>query len=423
MVMHVAIVVASATCACVSLWLWAQQQQRANARIRLLEAQLSQKDAARATERQGRVAAEKELRRVMQEKLDTSRGYFVQSIATVSSCFKHCLGTPRQGYFAPDTRGRIELHRNISPEALDGLEDFSHVWIIFVFHMNTNGSNVRAHSGLLSDSHRHTFRAKVAPPMLKKRVGIFCTRTPHRPNPIDITLAKVASIDKKQRAIFITGLDLVDGTPVLDIKPYVPQYDAITDARIASWLTPDGPALCGQVTWKDDADRAVLEQLAHRSTHYRGAAAAFVRAVEQVLLVDVRSNDQTARLTTAHDTTLVLDNARITYGVDTATGIVTVLHIAEAQTAVQPPSANGVAQASMSKADKDKREKTSDGNPSCVGLYVDALDSKNLWAEGKIISCSTKKQLVKVHFPGWHKRHDVWNDVGSIAAHGAFARM
>lgn len=66
-------------------------------------------------------------------------------------------GTPRQGFFAPATRAKIEFKRNISPDALDGLERFSHVWVVFVFHQNTNGKNSRAHEGLRTDSHRHTF--------------------------------------------------------------------------------------------------------------------------------------------------------------------------------------------------------------------------------------------------------------------------
>jgi tRNA (Thr-GGU) A37 N-methylase len=97
----------------------------------------------------------------MFEKLRTDGGEFVQPIGRIHSCFKKCLGTPRQGYFAPSSRGFIEFLRNISPDTLIGLEDFSHVWIIFIFHQNTNGNNSRAFSGLMSDSHRHTFKVRV----------------------------------------------------------------------------------------------------------------------------------------------------------------------------------------------------------------------------------------------------------------------
>lgn len=66
--------------------------------------------------------------------------------------------------------------------------------------------------------------------MLKERVGIFCTRSPHRPNPVGITLAKIERVDKQTRTVHLSGIDLVDGTPVLDIKPYVPgETDAHDD--------------------------------------------------------------------------------------------------------------------------------------------------------------------------------------------------
>ncbi|RHY31886.1 hypothetical protein DYB32_003068 [Aphanomyces invadans] len=65
-------------------------------------------------------------------------------------------------------------------------------------------------------------KAKISPPMLKQRIGVFATRTPHRPNPIGITLAKIEKVDLATRSIWVSALDLVDGTPVLDLKPYVP---------------------------------------------------------------------------------------------------------------------------------------------------------------------------------------------------------
>ncbi|RHZ04771.1 hypothetical protein DYB26_002278 [Aphanomyces astaci] len=186
---------------------------------------LEKKESARMEERVGRTAVEKELRAILEAKLDVSAGYYVQPIATVQSCFAQCLGTPRQGLLAPLTRGRVLCHRNISPDTLDGLSDFSHVWITFVFHANTNGKNARAHDGLLrrpSSKTSHTFRAKISPPMLKRRMGIFATRTPHRPNPIGMTLAKIEQVDMAAKSIWVSGLDLVEGTPVLDLKPYVP---------------------------------------------------------------------------------------------------------------------------------------------------------------------------------------------------------
>jgi tRNA (adenine37-N6)-methyltransferase len=103
-----------------------------------------------------------ELRRLMEEKLDTSSGLYVQSLGHVHSCFRSCVGTPRQGLFAPSTHGKIVFQRNVSPDALIGLDQFSHLWIVFEFHKNTNGKNARAHVGLRSDSHRFTFKVRRA---------------------------------------------------------------------------------------------------------------------------------------------------------------------------------------------------------------------------------------------------------------------
>ena len=72
--------------------------------------------------------------------------------------------------------------------------------------------------------------------MLKKKVGVLSTRSPHRPNPIGITLAKVEKVDKRNRALHVSSCDLVHDTPILDIKPYVPMYDSIDKARVPSWI-------------------------------------------------------------------------------------------------------------------------------------------------------------------------------------------
>ncbi|KAF1332188.1 hypothetical protein FI667_g3897, partial [Globisporangium splendens] len=330
--------------AAMAAWIWTQWPRNEGSadallqRMATLEGELRKKEHMRLEERKGRVAAEKELRRVMDEKLDTSKGHFMQSVGHIRSCFKSCLGTPRQGLLAPATKGAIEFQRSISPDTLIGLESFSHVWIVFVFHKNTNGKNARAHEGLRSDSHRHTFKAKISPPMLKERVGIFSTRSPHRPNPIGITLAKIDSVDMKKRIVYISGVDLVDETPVLDVKPYVPGmfvfmllsnsapskslltkhvavllgYDCITNAKAAAWVSPDHPPTT--VQWRDPSTTSAVHELSASSTHFRGHPDAFVAAIEQVLQVDVRSKDQTKRWGT-NANQIVIDNANVSYSV------------------------------------------------------------------------------------------------------------
>ena len=87
----------------------------------------------------------------------------------------------------------------------DGLAGFSHVWVIFLFHKNKNAA----------------VKPKVAPPKLDgARVGVFSTRAPYRPNPIGLSLARLDRVDGD--TLYFSGLDLIDGTPVLDVKPHIP---------------------------------------------------------------------------------------------------------------------------------------------------------------------------------------------------------
>ncbi|UIZ26952.1 hypothetical protein KXD40_001825 [Peronospora effusa] len=302
------------------LWiLWRQLQPLSdisdlNQIIQKLERDLAKNEKARAEERRGRIAAEKELRRVMEEKLDTKKACFVQPVGTVRSCFKECLGTPRQGSLAPSTRAQIIFQRSISPDTLCGLEDFSHVWIVFVFHQNTNGKNTRAHEGLRSDSHRHTFRAKISPPMLKERVGIFCTRSPHRPNPIGITLAKIEHVDIRKRTVYLSGVDLLDNTPVLDIKPYISGQEFGTIVSRMKHLRNETCFVITRIEWESDMLKSAIHKLSRKSVHYRNAPDHFVAAIEEVLQVDVRSKYQTRRWTSPdYINYQIVDNIRVKY--------------------------------------------------------------------------------------------------------------
>jgi tRNA-Thr(GGU) m(6)t(6)A37 methyltransferase TsaA len=151
-------------------------------------------------------------------------GLKVYPIGTIRSVYQLCVGTPRQGLLAPSARGCIHFHKqgdSSTEEAVSGLGEFSHVWIIFVFHLNTQSS---------TKSRR--FKSKISPPSLGgQKVGVYATRSPHRINPIGITLCKLDRIQVSSPhhvTLHISGLDLVDGTPVLDIKPYVPVYDSVS---------------------------------------------------------------------------------------------------------------------------------------------------------------------------------------------------
>ncbi|XP_053556608.1 tRNA (adenine(37)-N6)-methyltransferase [Bombina bombina] len=137
---------------------------------------------------------------------------YTTPIGYIESCFKAKNGTPRQPTICSLSRGCLKISKSVfnNPEhSLIGLEQFSHVWILFVFHKN----------GRLS------CKAKVQPPRLNgAKTGVFSTRSPHRPNAIGLTLARLEKVEGG--TIYLSGIDIIHGTPVLDIKPYIAEYDS-----------------------------------------------------------------------------------------------------------------------------------------------------------------------------------------------------
>jgi tRNA (adenine37-N6)-methyltransferase len=95
------------------------------------------------------------MKKLSEVQLNTSEGFFVQPIGHIESCYRQCVGTPRQGMLVPSSRASLVLTTNMSPESLDGLDEFSHVWLTFKFHLNTNTlKEAKAFSGTVHDSQR-----------------------------------------------------------------------------------------------------------------------------------------------------------------------------------------------------------------------------------------------------------------------------
>ncbi|MEM7645363.1 MAG: tRNA (N6-threonylcarbamoyladenosine(37)-N6)-methyltransferase TrmO [Pseudomonadota bacterium] len=142
-------------------------------------------------------------------------------IGIVRSPYKQKFGTPRQSGLVPEAQGVIELNPHHVPQgALEGLEGFSHLWLFFHFHQNNQARR----------------NGKVRPPRLQgETMGVFATRTPHRPNPMGMSLLKIERVDPIELKIFVNGVDIVDGTPIIDIKPYIPSYDSSPIAT-EGWL-------------------------------------------------------------------------------------------------------------------------------------------------------------------------------------------
>ena len=145
-------------------------------------------------------------------------------IAHIKTDFPTKFGLPRQSGLIPEIGGKIVFEKKYrNAEALRGLDGFSHIWLLWQF------SAAERQGG--SDEWSPTVR----PPMLggNRRMGVFATRSPFRPNPIGMSVVKIEKIDLNSNegpVIYVSGADLMDGTPIYDIKPYLPLADCITDA-------------------------------------------------------------------------------------------------------------------------------------------------------------------------------------------------
>ena len=142
-------------------------------------------------------------------------------IAVIHSPYKEKFAVPRQPGLVASASALLEIlppYNDIN--AFSGLEEFSHLWLMFIFHKNKQQEN---------------WQPMVRPPRLggNKRVGVFATRSPNRPNPIGLSLVEYHGVIQKQGKLYLklTNIDLVDGTPIVDIKPYIPYADSKPDAK------------------------------------------------------------------------------------------------------------------------------------------------------------------------------------------------
>lgn len=144
----------------------------------------------------------------------------MQPVARVSTCYPDKFGAPRQSGLVPDARARLVFEPPFRhPDAVRGLEGFSHLWLVWVFSENVDKG----------------WSPTVRPPRLggNVRMGVFATRAPFRPNPIGLSAVRLERVELHPLdgpVLHLSGVDLVDGTPILDIKPYVPLADCIPEA-------------------------------------------------------------------------------------------------------------------------------------------------------------------------------------------------
>ena len=165
----------------------------------------------------------------------------IKPIAHVRTCYGEKFGVPRQSGLVGEAWGQLVFEPEYRQlDAIRGLDGFSHLWLVFIFHHT---------------SHKE-WKPTVRPPRLggNQKVGVFASRSPFRPNPIGLSCLKIEKIDLLDPLapiIHLSGVDVVDGTPVIDIKPYVPYADCLPNASEGFAHGPPPPLA---LHWQNDID-------------------------------------------------------------------------------------------------------------------------------------------------------------------------
>jgi tRNA-Thr(GGU) m(6)t(6)A37 methyltransferase TsaA len=146
--------------------------------------------------------------------------YAIEPIGIITTCFPEKFGIPRQPLLAPSAKGVLVLHAPYNhPDCVVGLEKVSHLWLSFIFHKHVDKG----------------WKPKVRPPRLggNEKMGVFATRSSFRPNHLGLSVVKLDEIviENQEVCLHLSGIDLVDGTPIVDIKPYVPYADSVMTAH------------------------------------------------------------------------------------------------------------------------------------------------------------------------------------------------
>lgn len=227
--------------------------------------------------------------------------YIFQPIGILHSPFREKFGIPRQPGLTPHAISTLELFAPFdTAECLQGLEDFSHLWLSFVFHATA----------------AQGWQPMVRPPRLGGNTtrGVFATRSMFRPNPMGLSVVELLDIvdGDKGKCLRLRGADLLDGTPILDIKPYIPYADSVPAAR-SSFAQEAPPTL--RVQWSANAEQEAAALLL--SSDLR-------RLVDEVLAQDPRPAYR-AQQDDAHEYGLWLEEINVRFCVQQQTAWVLAL--------------------------------------------------------------------------------------------------
>jgi tRNA-Thr(GGU) m(6)t(6)A37 methyltransferase TsaA len=206
-------------------------------------------------------------------------------IGVIRTAFAEKFGIPRQPGMVSEAKGVIVLRREaFLDQACRMLDTFSHLWLVFVFH----------------EHGAREWKPSIRPPRLggRKKVGVLASRSPHRPNPIGLSAVRLDRIDFEHPDgvhIYVSGVDLLDGTPILDLKPYIPFADSIPDAN-AGWASEPIEKFPVAFSEKSLESIARLEKRMHAANEGSGLKSDLKAMVIEMLELDPRPASQKRKM-------------------------------------------------------------------------------------------------------------------------------
>ena len=202
-----------------------------------------------------------------------------RAIGTIKSCFQEKFGIPRQPRLETESISELILSPPYNdPNTLREIEQFSHLWLIFIFHQTQSTG----------------WKPLIRPPRLggNKRIGVFASRSTFRPNPLGMSAVELISIKQENGnvSLLLRGCDLLNGTPIVDIKPYIPYSDSISHAKAG--FAPTAPKVLFKVQFTDKAQQQCKQFESEQNKQQQDLHVDLKKLIVQILQLDPRPSYQ-----------------------------------------------------------------------------------------------------------------------------------
>ena len=201
------------------------------------------------------------------------------TVGTINSCYQEKFGIPRQPRLETESISELILSPSYNdPNTLRKIEQFSHLWLIFIFHKTQDAG----------------WKPLVRPPRLggNKRIGVFASRSTFRPNPLGISAVELVRIKQEHSkvSLLLRGCDLLNGTPIVDIKPYIPYSDSIPQAKAG--FAPTAPKVLFDIQFTDKANQQCEQLESEQNRQQHALTIDLKKLIIQILQLDPRPSYQ-----------------------------------------------------------------------------------------------------------------------------------